>query len=386
MLSWRSFEERERSIESLRPFVTSQQLYDRLLDQTPASPPGIDAQTPFRSLCRDVLGTRLAYLLPLGSLAPLAGPTLVYPEGATPDLAGCNEIAAELDEPQALCIPAVPERCAGASWVVPLWSERGLTGALFLGEKPDGSLYSQEEIEIARAMGERLVDTLASAEIARRLMDLQRQRLVESQVLDRQARRVLHDEVLPELHAAMLSLGNRESGQGETDSSPMELLAGVHRRISDLLRGIPAAGTPELNRLGLTGGLRQLVESEFQEAFDQVTWSIAPEIEARARNLPALTAEAVYYAAREAIRNAARHARGATGDGPLRLEISARCNGELELKIEDNGVGLGERRSGQEGGQGLALHSTMMAVVGGTLSVESVPGEYTRVTLALPVN
>ena len=36
------------------------------------------------------------------------------------------------------------------------------------------------------------------------------------------------------------------------------------------------------------------------------------------------------------------------------------------------------------GGQGLALHSTMMAIIGGTLSVESAPAQYTRVILALP--
>ena len=35
-------------------------------------------------------------------------------------------------------------------------------------------------------------------------------------------------------------------------------------------------------------------------------------------------------------------------------------------------------------GQGLALHSTLMAVVGGTLSAESLPGKYTRVKLTLP--
>jgi chemotaxis protein histidine kinase CheA len=32
----------------------------------------------------------------------------------------------------------------------------------------------------------------------------------------------------------------------------------------------------------------------------------------------------------------------------------------------------------------LALHSTMMAVIGGFLSVESAPGQYTRITLELP--
>ncbi len=36
------------------------------------------------------------------------------------------------------------------------------------------------------------------------------------------------------------------------------------------------------------------------------------------------------------------------------------------------------------GGQGLALHSTLMAVVGGSLVAERVQGGITRITLALP--
>ena len=35
-------------------------------------------------------------------------------------------------------------------------------------------------------------------------------------------------------------------------------------------------------------------------------------------------------------------------------------------------------------GHGLGLHGTLMAVVGGTLTAESAPGAYTRISLALP--
>src|SRR5205085_2929953 len=72
-------------------------------------------------------------------------------------------------------------------------------------------LFTQDEIEIARASGERLIDTQASVEMAQRLMLLQRRRMVESQVLDRRARRVLHDDVLPQLHTAMLALSGPKS-------------------------------------------------------------------------------------------------------------------------------------------------------------------------------
>ena len=44
-----------------------------------------------------------------------------------------------------------------------------------------------------------------------------------------------------------------------------------------------------------------------------------------------------------------------------------------------------EDRSILEGsGQGLTLHSTLMAVIGGSLTVSSHPGQYTRLRLELP--
>ncbi len=105
----------------------------------------------------------------------------------------------------------------------------------------------------------------------------------------------------------------------------------------------------------------------------------------RVAQLPTITAEVVYYAAREAIRNAAKYGRGAAS--PFRLTVSLAGQAGVVLMVTDNGVGIsaeGEATSSQQGsGQGLALHSTMMAVVGGTLSVDSRPGKYTKVSLFL---
>jgi signal transduction histidine kinase len=56
----------------------------------------------------------------------------------------------------------------------------------------------------------------------------------------------------------------------------------------------------------------------------------------------------------------------------------------LAIRIEDNGVGLPAQPSGAANGQGLALHSTMLAVVGGTLAIEPNPAGGTRVFLTLP--
>src|SRR5262249_10871208 len=189
------------------------------------------------------------------------GPPLAYPAATAPPLPGLGEIVAQCGSPQTMCVAVDPARCGGAQWAVPLWSERGLIGVLLLGAKRDGGLYTQEEIEIARASGERLIDTQASAEMAGRLMALQRQRLAESQVLDRRARRVLHDEVLPRLHAAMLKLSVQGQDQAPQPAAEgLALLADVHRQISDLLHELPPAAAPAVARLGLLGALRQMVD------------------------------------------------------------------------------------------------------------------------------
>jgi hypothetical protein len=240
--SWRAFAERERYMRSLRPFVASQQLYEHLLTPS-AAPAETDVAGPFRALCENVLSTRRAYLVAVGPLAPLVGPPLAYPASASANLPPLTPLMARFDSPQTMIQSIDPAQSAGTHWAVPLWSERGLIGVLLLGEKSDGGLYSQEEIEIARASGERLIDTQASAEMARRLMALQRQRLAETQVVDRQTRRALHDDVLPRLHAAMLSL-NGQSHSAEA----LTLLGDAHRQIAELLRAMPSARAPEVAR------------------------------------------------------------------------------------------------------------------------------------------
>ncbi|MBE7467735.1 MAG: hypothetical protein HS114_01160 [Anaerolineales bacterium] len=395
LFSWRSFVERDQYIHHLRPFVTSQRLYDHLLAATPTAEESLGETGSFQALCADILGARLAYLIPLGALAPLVGAPLTYPHNAPPPPRPPAPLLASLT-PQTICLPLDLHTYNGALWAIPLWSERGLIGLLLLGEKRDGGLYTQEEMEIARASGERLIDTRASVELARRLMALQRQRLAQTQILDQQTRRVLHDEILPGLHTAMLMLtadngpetGDRrpDSSDGEQISnlqSPISLLTDIHHQISNLLRELPAAAASEVNRLGLVDALRRAVTDDWGRAFDSVEWRVEPEAEARAQTIPALTAEVLFYAAREVVRNAARHGR-AEATSPLQLKICISWRDGLELVIEDNGVGLAANSSGSGGsGQGLALHSTMMAVVGGTLAVESTPGAYTRVRLSL---
>ncbi len=386
LLSWRSYTERERYINSLRPFIASQGLLDHLMTRSSPVTSDEDLYQTFEALCKSVLGVRKAYLIAIGPLAPLVGSPLSYPKNQPLEIGSVSTLAKQFDSPEPKCMPVDPDEYGGASWAVALWNERGRIGILLLGEKTDGGLFTQEEIEIAQTSSERLMDTKASAEMASRLMTLQRQRLAESQLLDQRTRRVLHDEVLQHLHTAMLKLVSEQSKPNGGTSEAVELLAQAHTQISDLLREMPTTTLPEISKLGLIGALRKVVSEEFGAAFEEVVWNIDPIAEREAQGISSLTAEVLYYAAREIIRNAARHGRMGETTRPLHLQISVDWADEgLLLLIEDDGVGVDNTsEDAEEAGQGLALHSTMMAVVGGELALESQPGEYTRVSLTLP--
>ncbi len=367
LLGRRSYTERDSFLEILRPFVTSQRLYERVTagDEPPAD---ADAAGPFRALCSGILGCDRAALIATGPMAPLWGAALTYPEGFSP--------AAPLPEtPGGPGRPSVVNLEAGRTdklrWALTLSSRRGPIGLLLLGEKRGGSLYTQEDFEIAQAACERFIDTQTSAELTRRLIAIQRERLVGSRILDRKTRRVLHDEILPSLHTALLGLSSRPHGDPESEKALADLAA-VHRRISQLLLDAPSAPPSEDLSGGIVEALRRLLEKEMPGSFDEVTWQIDPQSDQAARALPPMYLEVWFYAAREAVRNAAKYGRGEDASRPLHLAITLSGSESLDLAIEDDGVGVESvAPAGDATGQGLALHGTMMAVIGGELMVDN---------------
>jgi signal transduction histidine kinase len=384
LLSWRTLYERGRTMAQLRPFAASQRLYDSLLAPTH---PEVDTEALFQALCDQVLNVQQAYLVSLGPLAPLLGSPLAYPKDLLPPQQPVATVVAQFEPSQTTYLPLDPARYGGLRWAVPLWSERGLVGALLLGEKRDGGLYSEEEVEIARASGERLLDTLAAVETARRLMALLRQRIAQVRVMGGRGRGILHDRVLPQLHTAILYLSGVQGDPAVTQA--VEALTAAHHQLSDLVRDA-ALDTPQrLAEQGLVAALRALVEQDLGDGFDLVAWHVEPDAEASARQLPLFVGEVIYFAARELIRNAARHGRGGDADRSLRLGVSLTLEEELCLTVEDDGVGFAplgapvpERPTG--GGQGLRFHSTMLTALGARLEVMPLPEGGTRGVIAIP--
>ncbi len=359
LYTWRSFVERTRFMTNLRPFISTQNLVGSFLGQN-GSMQGRAAGL-LQAICREVLSTERAQLTPLGTLMPLVGKGLVYPpEISTPLMPPPKQLNTET-------LTLNPTVYGGYCWAIPLWTERGLSGALLIGSKQDGGVYSQEEIAIAQAAGERILDMLAGETMARSLIDLQRQRITQTRLIDLRTRRTLHDDVLPVIHATLLELSGTARAQ-VISPEIVHSLSDTHRRIADLIRDLPPLTPADAATSDLVGEIKRMMGAEFASAFAKIHWEINATHDA-----DSLVQEIVLGAAREIVRNAAVHGRGEEANRAITLSIRLRRDEAFVIEIQDDGVGLGNAPLSTSG-SGLALHSTLLALIGGTLTVENVPG------------
>lgn len=378
LYSWRTSDERRRFMAQLRPFLASQERYTRLLDEAP--PDRAAPRRRFTQLCRDVLGAKAAALVPTGALTTLVGSPLRYGEDLP--LPKMNALLARFASTEQMALPLDK----GAGWAVPLPGDGDpgiLNGVLILGPKSSGNPYTEEEMELARAGCERILDALASVELAYLTLDVLRQRLAQARVLEGQGRRLLHDEILPQIHTAMITLSSSETSTPEVEAA-LETLAKAHHQIADLMHEMPLSVPDRLAHQGLLPALRALLEQDFAVDFEGTIWESTDEAEEAARNLPLFVSEVLYFATRELLRNAARHGRG--GDSGRALRVSLRVTAEkgLSIAVIDDGAGLHYSTEASGARSGLRFHNAMLTAVGGTLSVTPSGAGGTRGVLHLP--
>ncbi|HUN22779.1 MAG TPA: hypothetical protein PK299_06565 [Anaerolineales bacterium] len=383
LLGWRINRERERHMQDLRPFVSRANWTDAVTQ--PNSNFSDTSRKSFDYLVSHVLEAGRAYLVPFDALSPKA---LCFPSSLPLPIAIQRQHWQF--SPEAICQRVDGREFGGAEWVIPLWSGRGLSGILLLGPRPHNGLYAREEMEIARAACEQILDNQNALETTQKLVQFQRNRLQESLVIDQQTRRTLHDEVLPQLHAAMLQLPEN------TAPNAIEALALAHKQISRLLRQLPSTTLPELEKFGILGMLQRSIGGEFANLFDEVVWDIDDGGSVAIQKLDSLSREVLYHAVREAIRNAGRYARKERNQRlTLRLSLTKPQDGWVGLVVADDGQGLEQSLAKDAMGQntdetlgkghGLALHGTLLAVLGGNLHLENgFPG--TRVVFRLKID
>ena len=222
-------------------------------------------------------------------------------------------------------------------------------------------------VVIAQACGQRILDTLGDHEAMQAVAGILRRRTVDVKLLGAQQRRVLHDEILPQMHLALLRLETLRSTSEMKPDDPesaessemvreqglneaIDMISDAHRRLATMMRTTAPGAPHRLERDGMMHAIQTMLEQDFQNAFDEIEWRVSEETATAIDEVtPPAIAELIFAAVQEALRNAARHARGNDVHRHLRLTLSASYNREghyLELIVADDGVAGRETTSG----------------------------------------
>jgi two-component system NarL family sensor kinase len=188
----------------------------------------------------------------------------------------------------------------------------------------------------------------------------------------------LHDELLPPLYKVHLmgQVLRQDLARGQLLNLEDDLprLLGATQQASEatqaLIRGLRHS---EIGAGGLVGTLRLLVRDTESRSASRVL------LEAQEVGGSPVVQLLAYQVAREALRNAARHADATT----IRISLS-RDGSDMRLIIEDDGRGFDPQSVDAEGHFGLQLMKERVELAGGVLHVESRIGEGTAIVVRLP--
>jgi two-component system, NarL family, sensor histidine kinase DevS len=240
-----------------------------------------------------------------------------------------------------------------------------------LEEGPD--FYSEDE-RLLRAAAASAATAVATVQ------SVTEQRLRQSLLTAERERahwaRELHDSTLQGLGSRRLLLASALK-QGE----PEQLREAVHDVVEELARDIDELRTlitelrpATLDQIGLVAALEDLSERVAGVAGIELNTSLSVSGE---RLDPELET-AVYRLVQEALNNVTKHARAAT----VNLEINERVE-RLEVLVADDGRGF--EADQEHSGFGLVGMRERVALLGGSLEIESQPGLGTRVVAAIPL-
>lgn len=218
-------------------------------------------------------------------------------------------------------------------------------------------------------MAKRVAERDASLrQLSKRMLSIQEQERV------RIAREV-HDELGQALTAMKIDiqqLANREPLLAE----PLGSISRAVDNTVDLVRRIATDLRPAiLDDLGVTAALEQQLRRLRESTGMQTTLTVAVEPE-----LDMLTGVTLYRIAQEGLANVIRHAEATEVEVSLAVEDDTAV-----LEIGDNGKGMSREQIASSQSLGLLGMRERAELLGGSVTIESRPGEGTRVRATLPL-
>jgi signal transduction histidine kinase len=267
-----------------------------------------------------------------------------------------------------------PDDGAGASLHLPLVHRGEEIGTMVLVPRR-GERLGRADRRLAGELG-RVVSIAAAA--IRLGEDLEvSKRLLERSYDDerRRVRRDLHDGLGPTLASLRLKLG---AAQRHVDRASAEMLDEMKHDVAEAIREVrrivDGLQPSTVEDLGLVPALRLLVDDVNRSSTNGP--AIVLDADDDVGELPAALAGAAYRVVGEALANVVRHSHA------RRCHVSVRCDGALDLRISDDGVGFDPARAA---GTGLRSIRSRVEELGGRAELTATPGAGTTLTVSLPV-
>jgi signal transduction histidine kinase len=186
--------------------------------------------------------------------------------------------------------------------------------------------------------------------------------------------RELHDSVTQSLYSLTLLA---EAGQRMIKTRDLQQIEGNQARLGEIaqqalqeMRLLVYELRPlALKNVGLIGALNQRLEAVERRSGVEARFEVDGEF-----TCSETLEEELYRIAQEALNNALKHARASE------VKVHVRCDKSfIVLEVVDNGSGFDLHEAGDKGGMGLTSMSERAAKIGGTLTLQSSPGQGTRV-------
>ena len=216
-------------------------------------------------------------------------------------------------------------------------------------------------------------------------LERSRQRIVAAQEFVRQdIAHQLHGSVQNRLIIVLHRLAEMERRMEQKEQA--QELADLRQKLADLLdnqvRPISHRLYPSILRRGLVAALQSLGD-QFEQSLTielRVDEALVKGEKVDSHLIPEQVRLAAYRIAEEALTNVVKHTKAST----VGMTLNCAPDDWLRLELWDNGQGFD--MAGASGGRGLMMMQDYAAVVGGSCTIRSVPGEGTKITALLPLS
>jgi GAF domain-containing protein/two-component sensor histidine kinase len=260
---------------------------------------------------------------------------------------------------------------------IPLKTKENLLGVMIIASHSPRPFASQE-LELLAAIGNQVGVAVDRA-------NLQARELKAAILEERQATaRHMHDDTVQTLGYLGLQVDSVMSNPSLAQNVKVQTdLEEIRKAIEDAYERVRSSITQLEENINDYFDLEDALPEIISEFEKQTRCRVESKVEESQlpRLAPAVAFQAIYII-REALTNVGKHS-GATS---VHLTFQGLENGRVEVTIQDNGRGFdlhSEQQAGR-GGYGLRFMRERAERVGGSLRIESQPGQGTRVVVSLP--